>query len=1498
MAALNQEIYIGSVSDPLFYFDKDHINEPSSMQGVDLIGETLSIDTFEPVVYYDGIDYDGLRTLPFGTPVFYYTSGVLTYKFYINKITRQSKKAFKLECVSVIGLLDKTYDPGGVYYGTPFRDLAYHVISKRVSEAFWASAVKPSSGVVQNVTVIGEYTRVTLNGTASANGGFTFGNKNPYVSFSTAAQFYANAAYSCILTSGHTYRITLKFESGSIVASGTTYTPSSTITSSPHLFRAFLMKNGGSAWSDNWISTNWNLTSSSSVVIDADECAGLMGYVYSGVTYNNAVFTCYLEDLSELPFSISEEVGSTKIFGWLPYDTKRNNLHQMLFATNASVLKDENGDMYFTYLDVSGTPPTIPDDRIYIDGEVEYPTVATEIDVTEHSFQYVSTIDPVTLFDNSDSIPTENLLVIFNEAPIAVSSIKATSELTIVEKHENYAIVSGFGVLTGIPYVDKASIVRRYHNSQGENYTVTVDGATLVTAMNSAFVADRLKSYYTSAKIVKGKIKLSGEHTGHRYSFKDAFEEQNVGYLKKITTYSSSFVRGDCEFVSGYNPEEFGNSYDYHLAVDTPGIIHVPEGTTAMRVTLIGGGDGASSGLAGEDPEFDPSSVYTVYKNQEGGKGGEPGEEGLGGWIREVIISNPPAGDWTTLLGLGGEGVDWNYSSTDHARSENYVGGDTELYSPDGTTYSTNDPNAYRSDSGIVDLFTSIVYAKKGRAGVKGGNGGRGSANGPGEAGEDVTYAGYIFAGGAGGSGRVFSFERVERTANAGGAGGSGASAYGVGSPGGDAEVSYYYDATASASGYKAVEYVGIVGGSPLRILSNTGWQYDHTPGDGGHAGCGGPGRGGYGSADRFTDKYDVTENSQTLHVLLQADLFRATPIYTYSGRGGYGEQGYQGAIIIYSDKPLTYTPNLLNTPTITNTTTSSSTGVTFTFVNVNDNITYAIERRPIDGTWVQIARASYEWQGATCTYVDNTPSSGDSYEYRIKALGLGLAKDSEYSNSIIAGYGKTKLAAPTVTATQQTWGVKFSWTSVPNANAYVWAYREVGTDNDWSYLRFVITDPSVALEEGMIGAGGRSYEVKVCAFTTDKSYVASDWSNTVTGTTPATGKCATPVITSAEYYDAGGTYDTDGVMLRWEAYYIGGDEIYVIQRKKHSSTAWETVAESTNPRQGYYFNSFSTSVSDQYDYRVKGIKDGWADSEWSAVYTVTIEHSLPAPIFEKMEDAGKNYVTCNIEVTGIDSHAQYIHFEISVNGGSWQAYKSIALTGSQSYAGTYAEPISGGAMKYGGSIRLRCYVSASGYDNSGYSEIKELSFKERVFFWDGENNRYWDNATKSYKTGTGGWKGVRIYYDNGSGGYEYYEAATFTKASDGTISLTSNGHLMTTNPACDLGTSLSTAYSRLCFTGKLVKSYSEGASLFGSCNLWKRSNGYTFIDWRSSTSAYSGVGYVQAGTSSRPGELIDGSVAPISKNSSNVGGGIGTFIGFQLNGGSISFSNIFAIKR
>ena len=889
MAVLDQEIYIGSISDPLFYFDKDHIKDPVSMQNVDLIESTLTIDTFTPTVYYEGDDYTGFRTLPFGTPVWYYVNGELRYKYFIDKITRQSKIAFKISCISQVGLLDKSYHVGGVYTGRTFKSLVRELISRRITET------PPDSGSIEynGVTIEAHNELIILNGTSSDAFSFNFGESKPFLTATSASDFYTNCAYNLPLIAGHTYILRLKFVSGSITKDEVTYTPTSTISNSVSIFRALLMKSRGSAWTDYWARTKWvDLSDSDEITVNTSSSAGVVGYVYSDVTFNDTIFEVYLEDLDELPYTMDEDVAGTKIFGWLPYDTKRNNLHQIMFAENISIIKNEDGNVHFAYIKPSETVPTISQNNIFIGGSIDYPVVATQVRLSEHSFQDVDTIEKVTLIDNSDEIPVDNRLYLFNQAPVVVDSITATDDLIIIDKGVNYAIVSGKGTLIGRPYFDKVSSIERNYNNGGEPYTVAVDDATLVTGTNSENVADRLLSYYTTSEKVSADVKITDEKCGRIYQFIDMFDNTVQAFLTKMTAKVSSFIKTTCEFITGYIPNKFGNNYDYWAAVTGTGTITIQEGTKLARFVIVGGGDGGSSGLKGID-DFEDLQAGSV--------GGAGGTGGNGGKILEVVLRNPAPGDYACVAGAGGLGGA-ECTSTE-APNLGGTGSASTVTTPDGTVYSSADSGSYLSVNGIKNLFTTDVYACKGRNGCKGGNGGRGSVSGNGESGEDIVWDGVTYRGGQGGKGLRFQFTHVEQAITNGGAGGWGAQPYYNGQDGGSVSVIDYEDNTSSMSGYQAYEQGQFDQAAPASSARPSEVRQTQNYGEGGDGGHGGAGRGGFGSAnDYYQASTDPTTNKKIL-------LSMVVPNYNYlvyqSSNGGAGNNGRKGIVLCYADKEL-----------------------------------------------------------------------------------------------------------------------------------------------------------------------------------------------------------------------------------------------------------------------------------------------------------------------------------------------------------------------------------------------------------------------------------------------------------------------------------------------------------------------------------------------------------------------------------------------------------------
>ena len=120
----------------------------------------------------------------------------------------------------------------------------------------------------------------------------------------------------------------------------------------------------------------------------------------------------------------------------------------------------------------------------------------------------------------------------------------------------------------------------------------------------------------------------------------------------------------------------------------------------------------------------------------------------------------------------------------------------------------------------------------------------------------------------------------------------------------------------------------------------------------------------------------------------------------------------------------------------------------------------------------------------------------------------------------------------------------------------------------------------------------------------------------------------------------------------------------------------------------------------------------------------------------------------------------------------------------------------------------------------------------------------------------------------------------------------------MTKEPVCATATALNSIYSKICLYGELVKSYASGFARFGSANMWARSDNHLHLDW---SGQGGGTYYVEPGRSGydpTAGELTNPSVSPITKKASQLGWGIGTYIGFQINGGGIKAKAVFAIKR
>lgn len=561
------------------------------------------------------------------------------------------------------------------------------------------------------------------------------------------------------------------------------------------------------------------------------------GGIYTGQTFQEVLAEIIAGAIN---YTVSDEVKGIQVYGWLPYTTKRRNLHQLLIACGVVCGKDENGYPVFRFI-ASSAPKEIPDRRFYSGGSVDYSSPASAVDVTEHSFFALDTDEVATVYDNTDGSETADhtFLDFGKDAPL--HDLETTGTLVINESGVNWAIVTGTGKLTGKRYTHSTRVMRRYADDvtgQEEN-VASVSDCTLVTVANSINVATRVLSYYNSKKTVAASIVLDGEKAGDLIKGNDPYDDPIVGFISSMETVVSAKNKANCKIITGYIPGGAGNNYTRSKILTGKGQIDLVElvkdkEDKHIQITLLGGGHGGGSGKDGEN-----GGRASANSHGSAGAGGEPGIPGPGGDVVTVTLD---------LTGYDSYVVD--FSCGEGGESDEPGGATTlgEFSSADGAP----------SSNGITDIFTGAIYGQRGKAGVAGAKGSGSDGVGP-----DLTYEGVTYH-----PGEMGRSVNGAVTGRAYGGLGGGAAAGANGENGDDGRTE-----NNNGNGFNDGG-TGGRGGHPPQRAAATGF------GQGGDAGHGGGGGGGGGCATG-PEQYSWPGNGGS------------------GGKGGLGAKGGPGLIMI-----------------------------------------------------------------------------------------------------------------------------------------------------------------------------------------------------------------------------------------------------------------------------------------------------------------------------------------------------------------------------------------------------------------------------------------------------------------------------------------------------------------------------------------------------------------------------------------------------------------------
>ncbi len=596
---------------------------------------------------------------------------------------------------------------------------------------------------------------------------------------------------------------------------------------------------------------------------------------YGGIYTGQTVAEVAAEILEGLPYEIDPIVGDIKLYGWLPIDTKRNNLQQITIATAIAVRTKPDGTLLLTALsnDIKGT---VGAGRMAIGGNVAVDTPYSAVQVSEHYYQEIA--EEIVLFSES-SVKTEFLK--FNEP---VHDLTVTGG-TLIESGANYAIVkcNGFTEVKAKKYLHTTRTVT-IGTVEGlpSDKIYSVNDATLITSLNSSGVAQKLYEAYTKPATIQADIFFGNEKAGDVVGVVNPHtEETESAFLKKQDINISNQLLANSDFVVDFTPSGAVTGYKNRVLITEGDEWTVPEGVTEIRAVLIGGGDGGHGGENGEQGErggkvanigreFKESDTVQFFGqwNGNGGVGGKGGEPGNPGKVLDTGAITVTPGETTSLsIGPGGVGGEAEQPGT--------TGGNT-------TFRGLSSANGQVMPLGYVDILTGNRFASKMFPGVSGQDGAgknnldlqnvggsiRAYINQEGWSGQTL-YSGYLGSKPPGYGWYCWRWGSSTYAYSIGGHGGGGAYGNVGGEDGGSADDTEPNQTINGGDGGKGSD------GGP----SKNGTAY----GDGGYGGHGGGGGGGGGAAANYYYTGQEWPGS-------------GGP----GGKGGQGGNGRQGCIIIY----------------------------------------------------------------------------------------------------------------------------------------------------------------------------------------------------------------------------------------------------------------------------------------------------------------------------------------------------------------------------------------------------------------------------------------------------------------------------------------------------------------------------------------------------------------------------------------------------------------------
>lgn len=253
------------------------------------------------------------------------------------------------------------------------------------------------------------------------------------------------------------------------------------------------------------------------------------GGMYTGELSEN-VLADIIGDI--VPYTIDASLKGIPIRGWLPKDSRLNNLAKVLFVIGGCVSDFRGTELkiFKPVLPGAGTPENISS-RNRVNPQLGTDKVMTAVEVTEHSF--TAGTEVTELFN---AALTGSTTLTFSEP---MTNLVITGG-TLVGSGANYAVISGTGgvvKLTGCRYKHTSRIITKVNDLVETNTFPNVKKCKenyLVTPENSQAVLERYFAFHQRNRYITTTIRVEGDSVGDLVRVENSWLGEQVGNIVSV----------------------------------------------------------------------------------------------------------------------------------------------------------------------------------------------------------------------------------------------------------------------------------------------------------------------------------------------------------------------------------------------------------------------------------------------------------------------------------------------------------------------------------------------------------------------------------------------------------------------------------------------------------------------------------------------------------------------------------------------------------------------------------------------------------------------------------------------------------------------------------------------------------------------------------------------------------------------------------------------------